>query len=224
MSARSRALALFLGSVMLLAACAPQSAPTIARGGDTAGAPPPSTPKVLRLGTLREPSTGIALFAGSGTMAAQHAWMFHDGLAALDDKGNLQPRIAAKIPTLADGDWKVDPDGSMDVTWTLRPNVAWHDGVPVTADDFVFGIEVAKDPAVALPRTGQVQLIKGITAPDPQTVVVSWSAPYFGANRPVRLTSRRSPGGLWGMPTTRRHAGLCEPPLLDDGVCRPRPI
>ena len=36
----------------------------------------------------------------------------------------------------------------MELTWKLRPNVKWHDGIPLTADDFVFGIQVIKDPTV----------------------------------------------------------------------------
>ena len=50
-----------------------------------------------------------------------------------DDKGNLQPRIAEKVPSLSDGDWKVAADGSMDVTWKVRPDVFWQDGTPLTA-------------------------------------------------------------------------------------------
>src|ERR1041384_7867442 len=98
----------------LLVGCAPQGA---SRSDGAPSAPAPAAPKVLRIGTLKEPSTGIALFAGSSNMSAQPFGMFHGGLTAVDQQGNEQPRLAAKVPGLDDGDWKVAPDGSMEVTW-----------------------------------------------------------------------------------------------------------
>src|SRR5439155_13743308 len=155
-------------SVTLLAACAPSAPQT---DGQKA-AQPPAAPKTPRLGTLKKPTTGIAVFAGSSNMSAQHMWMFHAGLTATDQQGNLQPRVAAKVPSIDSGDWKVAPDGSMEVTWKLRPNVLWHDGTPLTASDFVLGIKVARDPEIPLPRTGQVGFITDVLAPDAQTLVV----------------------------------------------------
>src|SRR5713226_8046222 len=122
------ALVLLISGAILGVACAPQSAPAHSDGA--AVAQPSGSPKTLRMGTLKEPSTGIAVFAGSSNMSAQHMWMFHAGLTALDPQGNLQPRVALKVPSIDDGDWKLLPDGSMEVTWKLRPNVQWHDGTP----------------------------------------------------------------------------------------------
>ena len=70
----------------------------------------------------------------------------------------------------------------MEVTWKLKPNLKWHDGAPLTADDFAFGIQVAKDPQLALTHTGGVNLVKDVTAPDANTLVVRWSDTYYGAN------------------------------------------
>jgi peptide/nickel transport system substrate-binding protein len=192
-----RALALLMGGAMLLSACASQPAPS--RSDSGAAAPSaPAAPKTLRIGTLKEPNTGIAVFAGSSNMSAQHIWMFHAGLTALDQQGNIQPRIAQKIPSINDGDWKVNPDGTMEVTWKLRPNVKWHDGTPLTADDFVLGIQIAKDPEIPLPHTGQVALIKEVVAPDAQTLVVRWSQPYFGANQPSPVDEPAVPRRIMG--------------------------
>ncbi len=43
----------------------------------------------------------------------------------------------------------------MEVTWKLRPSVYWQDGAPLTADDFVFGLEVARDPKLAIGGLGR---------------------------------------------------------------------
>ncbi len=36
------------------------------------------------------------------------------------------------------------------VTWTLKADLRWQDGAPLTADDFLLGYELAKNPATAL--------------------------------------------------------------------------
>src|SRR5207302_10656429 len=131
---------------------------------------------------LRVPQGGL-IFGGGGNAAAQARWVFHVSLTTYDDDSNLRPVIAQKIPSLADGDWKVLPDGGMELTWKLRPNVKWHDGTPLTADDFVFGIQVARDPDLPSQHLGSVNLIRDVVAPDAQTFVVRWSAAYYGANR-----------------------------------------
>jgi len=66
--------------------------------------------------------------SGSGSAAQEHFFVFHANLTALDSQSELVPRIAEKIPTIDDGDWKVLAGGGMEVTWKLRPNVYWHDG------------------------------------------------------------------------------------------------
>ncbi|TMB88580.1 MAG: hypothetical protein E6J45_11235 [Chloroflexi bacterium] len=58
----------------------------------------------------------------------------------------------------------------------------WHDGVPLSAEDFMFGIQVARDPDLPLPHTGGVSLVREVLALDAETLVVRWSETYFGAN------------------------------------------
>jgi peptide/nickel transport system substrate-binding protein len=137
----------------------------------------------LRIASVREPVDGIALFGGSGDANAQHTAVFHAGLTAYDGQGTLLPRVAQKVPSISDGDWTLAPDGSMEVTWRLRPGVRWHDGTPLSAEDFVFGIQLVKDPEVPLPRTGGVSLVREVTAPDAETLVVRWSRTFYAANQ-----------------------------------------
>jgi peptide/nickel transport system substrate-binding protein len=169
----------FLACVILIGGCAPARS----SADDTTSAPRPSAPKVLRLGTRSEPVSGVALFAGGGDANAQHTWMFHAGLTAFDDQGNLQPRVAQTVPSLDNGDWKLLPDGGMELTWKLRPDVRWHDGTPLSAEDFVFGIQVARDRELPLPHTGGISLVSEVTARDAQTLVVRWAETFFAANQ-----------------------------------------
>jgi len=114
--------------------------------------------------------------AGSGSAAQEHFFLFHANLTALDDKSNLVPRIAEKIPSVSDGDWVVLPGGGMEVTWKLKPNVYWHDGTPLTAEDFVFGHEIINDPDLAAEPLGPSPNVSQVRAPDAHTVVMTWKS------------------------------------------------
>ena len=46
-------------------------------------------------------------------------------------------------------------------TFTLRDELVWSDGTPVTADDFAFGIERALDPKTKSPFANRLMCIKG---------------------------------------------------------------
>src|SRR5262245_37321251 len=59
----------------------------------------------------------------------------YEPLASFDSQGHLVPFLAAEIPSLSNG--QVARDGRS-VTWKLKPNVKWSDGVPFTAKDVVF--------------------------------------------------------------------------------------
>src|SRR5438093_12847799 len=113
------ALLLSAAALMLVAGCAPASE------SQDPGSNGQSQPirKTLRLGSAREPIAGIAVFAGGGEALQRHTWIFHAGLTAYDADYNLQPRLASKVPSLADGDWIVLPDGGMELTWKLRPEL-----------------------------------------------------------------------------------------------------
>jgi peptide/nickel transport system substrate-binding protein len=140
-----------------------------------------SAPKTLKIGTRKTPSEGI-LFQGTSVGGPEAAVTFHAGLINYDDRGDAIPQLAERIPTLAAGDWKVEPDGRMEVVWKLRPNLFWHDGRPLTADDLVFALTVAKDDDLALQRSRWVSLAGEATAPDEWTFVMAWRQPYMLAN------------------------------------------
>jgi len=145
-----------------------------------------------------EPESGVAM-GGSGLRGAEHSWTFHAGLTAYDPQGNLQPRIATKVPTIEDGDWLLLPDGRMELTWKLRPDVKWHDGAPATAADFVLGLQLLQDRE--LPFASEIgRLIAEASAPDPQTLVVVWKQIYPFANSSSPLAFGSTPQGLTPVP------------------------
>lgn len=182
---------------LLFLACAP--APP-QRGGEAAGRADATAPKVLRLAFqgYHEPNSGITDFgarSAAGSTNLEHFLLFHGSLTVTDPEGNLVPRLAEKVPSLQDGDWKALPDGRMEVTWRLRPGIRWHDGTPLTSEDFAFGMRVANDPDLPVTRAAWWRLLGEVQTPDPQTLVLQWKEPSITGNA----------NGPDGVPALPRH-------------------
>jgi peptide/nickel transport system substrate-binding protein len=108
-----------------------------------------------------------------GTKDQEAARIFYEPLAGWDADGNLIPILAAEIPdTENDG---LSRDG-LSVTWKLKPNVRWHDGKPITADDLVFNWEYASDPATAAVTIATYNKVK-VEKVDQLTVRVRFAQP-----------------------------------------------
>ncbi len=81
----------------------------------------------------------------------------------------------AQQPYLARG-WAWDADHRA-LTMRLHPGIRWHDGNPLRARDVAFTFALARDPAVASPRAGEVASIERVDAVDDTTVVFRFAAP-----------------------------------------------
>ncbi len=183
--------------VALVVGCAPGSGQGSSSTSDPAIARP-SVTKTIRIGTRKEPLTGIALFAGGGVGGIEPAILYHAGLTIYDDQGDLHPHLAQKVPSVADGDWRVAADGRMEVTWRLRPNIVWHDGTQLSAGDFIFGMQVLRDEEIPVPRARWLRLVDEVTAPDPTTLLVTWRQPYILANASGPIDIAAVPGHILG--------------------------
>jgi peptide/nickel transport system substrate-binding protein len=86
----------------------------------------------------------------------------------LDGEGNLVPVLAER--------YRVSEDGQ-EYTFSLREDAKFSDGTPVTADDVVFTIERAQDPALRSPELANWANIRA-EALDARTVVFTLPKPY----------------------------------------------
>ena len=101
---------------------------------------------------------------------------FLKGVWSFDDESQPYPELAAEIPSAENGG--VSADG-LTITIKLNPDVTWSDGEPLTADDFVFTWQmIMSDKNIVLSRAPYEQWVTEVVAADPQTVVVTLSAPY----------------------------------------------
>jgi oligopeptide transport system substrate-binding protein len=112
-------------------------------------------------------------------------------LALFEGLTGYDEATAQAVPAAAER-WETSADG---LTWTfhLRPNLAWSNGDPLTAGDFVQSWRRALTPAVACPNAYLFSPVKnadafssgqltdraalGFTAPDARTVVITLAQP-----------------------------------------------
>ena len=172
--------------VLTVGACAP-------RPDAGPGAAPPSdgqsaARKVLTLGIQGEPPTivgtrfgvvsGGTAFGGNNVPPIAHDELMVESHSI----NNYEPQLAIEKPSIEKGTWRLSPDGSMELTWRVHPNVKWHDGTPFTTNDLLFTFEVFKDPDIAS-TIAQRALVESATAPDPTMFVVRWSKLYANADQ-----------------------------------------
>ena len=118
--------------------------------------------------TILNPHLSIGVKDGDGSR------IFYEPLISFDPEGNYIPVLAAEVPTLQNGG--IARDG-LSVTWKIKRNVQWHDGKPLTADDFVFTWEYAADPATTAISAGTYKDVARIEKLDALTLKIVYKAP-----------------------------------------------
>ena len=113
----------------------------------------------------------------AGTKDQEGCRPFYEPLARYDADGLLVPVLVTEIPSRANGG--IASDG-LSTTWKLKKNVAWHDGVPFTADDVVFNWQYATDPKTGAYSTGNYAGVRNVEKLDPYTVRFDFEKPTPG--------------------------------------------
>lgn len=160
-------------ALLLLAACgAPTSTETAAPASETnsenAGDNAEGT--TLRAGMEIPVQLDPAFAASDVEIAILNA--VYDYLVDIDAANTIQPRLATS--------WEISEDG-LTYTFTLAPNVTFHDGSPLTAADVVWTFDRLRDPEAELPTASLYSNIASISAEDDQTVVFTLTEtnPFF---------------------------------------------
>ncbi len=165
-------------AALLLTGCAVGGPSQVAPQTGASTAPSADTgPLVIFLGN--EPtSLATRAFAAKGR-GLYTAWrMFNATLVLIDDRGQSQPELLAGLPSLNTDSWRVFPDGTMQTTYTLRPNLTWHDGRPLTSDDFVFSWRVYSTPGLGLASQPPMSAISDVAVIDGDHFVIHWKSLY----------------------------------------------
>ena len=178
-----RTAALFLALVVLVG-CSPDGG-----AGQSAAQPVPqqrSGPKRVTVAIMGDPAglSNTIDRAGAGGSPGLDAVeeLVNAGLTQTNAAGVQVAQLAEEVPTIENGMWKLLPDGRMETTWRIRPNVAWHDGAALTTDDLAFTVRVGQDREIPALSNAGYNAIETVDAIDPRTVTVRWRQPFIQAD------------------------------------------
>lgn len=135
----------------------------------------------LRLGNGPEPNS-LDPHRAEGVSSSNIVRDLFEGLTSLSPTGEVIPAAAER--------WQVSGDG-LSYRFTLRENLRWSDGSPLTAQDFVAGLRRSVTPATGNAAAQMLQAIAGVeavrggaapetlgvAAPDTRTVVITLASP-----------------------------------------------
>ena len=91
-----------------------------------------------------------------------------DNLLTRANDGEIVPQIATT--------WEYESD--TEILFTIRDDVTFHNGAPLTAEDVVYSVERITDPEFASPQLSQFETIADAEVVDDTTVRLTTAAPY----------------------------------------------
>ena len=168
----------FVERMLALGVSVPMSAMMLMQAGTASAQPTRNRPTrrggggPLRMLRTDAPTLLNPHFA-TGSKDGFGSRIFYEPLAQWDADANLEPVLAAEIPSRENGG--VAADGRS-VVWKLKRGVTWHDGEPFTADDVIFNWQYATDPAAATISIGSYRNLR-MEKIDSHTVRVVFAAP-----------------------------------------------
>lgn len=118
-------------------------------------------------GSVGNVSTLNPIFAADTAEQSLSKLLF-SGLLSSDPEGNISGDLAQS--------WSLSDEGRV-TTVTLRDNLRWSDGTPITAKDVVFTIDTIQAPEVRSPLASSWEGVE-VEAVDERTVKFSLDAPF----------------------------------------------
>jgi peptide/nickel transport system substrate-binding protein len=126
--------------------------------------------KTLNVAFSQEPNT-LSPYYTQSAFATWAVYLIQAHFFDYDDKFQPQAKLAAEVPTVANGGMSQD---AKTYTLKLKPNLKWSDGKPLTADDLAFTYEMLKDKANTFSQLTYLQpILDTITVVDPTTVKIT---------------------------------------------------
>ncbi|MBV8284380.1 MAG: peptide ABC transporter substrate-binding protein [Candidatus Eremiobacteraeota bacterium] len=156
-----RSAAVACAAIVLLSSCTRQSV-----GGT--GRHSWSHPGVLRVSVVQEPKSLNPLLATTTTDIFIDRLMF-EPLVSADPHGTAVPMLAEEVPTTANGG--IAKDG-LTVTYRLRKDVVWSDGVPFTSADVKWSWQALVNPNNNVISRHGYDMIRAIDTPNASTAIV----------------------------------------------------
>jgi peptide/nickel transport system substrate-binding protein len=169
--------------VMLLSGCLP---------GRDAGDPASNPNAASRTRTDSVPTITLAVPGDKNAFLKGLARLVFLPLLERDENGETVGRLA--------GAWEFSRDGR-DVRLTLRKDIRWQDGAPVTAHDVKFSIELQHHPAVLKEDLGETAIL------DDSTLFIRDFEGYNEDYYPSHLLENLDPTDFWDWEFWQRPVG-----------------
>jgi len=118
--------------------------------------------------SIGEPSNLIPILA-TDSPSHEIASFIYNGLVKYDKNLRIVGSLAKS--------WKISND-NLTITFYLRKDVKWHDGVPFTAHDVLFTYRLITDPKTPTAYAGDFLLVKEAKVLDNHTFRVTYAKPF----------------------------------------------
>ncbi|MCF8053737.1 MAG: peptide-binding protein [Deltaproteobacteria bacterium] len=126
---------------------------------------------IIVTGSIGDASNLLPLLASDKT-SHDIASLVYNGLVKYDKDVKIVGDLARS--------WEVSQDG-LTITFFLRDDVRWHDGVPFTANDVLFTYQLTIDPQTPTAYSGDFLKVKTARVIDNHTFQVTYGAPFAPA-------------------------------------------
>ncbi|MDQ2663693.1 MAG: peptide ABC transporter substrate-binding protein [Candidatus Eremiobacteraeota bacterium] len=152
----------------IFSGCTQQSNTTSTTSNGSSAPNTGTKPGVLRIAIQQDVKNLNPLLASNTTDGMISRLMF-EPLVSGDDKGNPVPMLATVVPDTTNGG--IGKDG-LTVTYHLRKDVKWSDGVGFTSKDVKFSWQAVMNPNNNIISRHGYDMISGIDTPDDYTAVI----------------------------------------------------
>ncbi len=131
----------------------------------------PTTGDALVSASIGDASRLLPLLA-SDSASGEIAGLVFNGLLKYNERLEIVGDLAET--------WQVT-DAGLSLTFILKPNARWHDGIPVTSADVRFTYEKLVDPNVHTPYSSSYELIDSVEVIDQRTIRFRYREPFAPA-------------------------------------------
>jgi peptide/nickel transport system substrate-binding protein len=137
-------------------------------GGPSGGAARGGQPGVLRI-AIQSDLKNLNPLLNSNTTDAMVARLMFEPLISANPQGQPVPILTTSVPSQQNGG--ISKDG-LTITYHLRKNAKWSDGVPVTSKDVKWSWQAIMNPNNNVISRHGYDYVKSIDTPDDYTVVI----------------------------------------------------
>jgi peptide/nickel transport system substrate-binding protein len=168
----------------------PPATTTTAGTSTTAPTTTTTAPQALKpyggeviIGEDQEPPT-LNQFApgGDNFIVAKIAQGWNCGVQDVDGFTlEMIPDLVTELPTVANGGFTVNADGTETVRYQIREEAVWEDGTPISGEDFAFTYETIMDPDYPIAKGTYEDIIPESVVAGPKTFEFALAQPTVQA-------------------------------------------